>query len=139
MTDVRRLMDNFEKEQTEIYHARSTAAAHERILTTSGIDILCALVAGLMIASSCYSFVISRRQLKRLASAEARIRSVIDNILDGMITVDENGAIHSMNPAAQRMFGYVENEFLGRTFTRLIPKCFDREEDGVVLSFVQLA
>ena len=130
MVGVRRAMDDFTKEQMEIYDVRSAAAAHERILTASGIDLLCAVAAGLMIASSCYSFVICRRQFKKVESADIRIRSVMDNILDGMVTVDESGAILSMNPAARRMFGYTENEFFGDAFARLIPKCFDREIDG---------
>ena len=75
----------------DIYNVRSAAAAHERILTTSGIDVLCVIVAGLMIGSSCYSFVICRRQFKKLADADMRIHSVIENILDGMITVDAEG------------------------------------------------
>ena len=130
MVEVRRLIDDFEKEEIDVYKVRSAAAAHERILTTVGIDFLCALAAALMIVSSCYSFVISRRQLKKLESAEVRIRSVIDNILDGMITVDESGVICSMNPAAKRMFGYAQDEFFSDTFTRLVPKCFDPEIDS---------
>ncbi len=132
MEGVRRLMDRFAMEQMEIYEVRSAAAAHERILTTSGIDLLCAVAAALMIASSCYSFVICRRQFHKLKNADIRIRSVMDNILDGMITVDEAGAIHSMNPAARRMFGYTDGEFQGDAFARLIPKCFDRDADGAL-------
>jgi two-component system cell cycle sensor histidine kinase/response regulator CckA len=134
MESVRRLIDRFAMEQMEIYEVRSTAAARERILTTSGIDLLCAVAAALMIASSCYSFVICRRQFRKLENADIRIRSVMDNILDGMITVDEAGAIHSMNPAARRMFGYTDGEFQGVAFARLIPKCFDRDAEGALCS-----
>ncbi|MGI8431882.1 MAG: CHASE3 domain-containing protein [Chthoniobacterales bacterium] len=132
MSGVRTALDKFTKEQMEIYEVRSAAAAHERILTTTGIDLLCALVAALMIASSCYSFILCRRQFSKLESADIRIRSVIDNILDGMITVDAQGAICSMNPAARRMFDYTEDAFQGTNFARLIPKCFSREIAGEV-------
>ncbi len=132
MVGVRRDMDDFTKEQMEIYEVRSAAAAHERILTTTGIGLLCAVVAGLMIASSCYSFVICRRQFKKLESADIRIGSVIDHILDGMVTVDESGTICSMNPAARRMFGYTGNQFFGDAFVSLIPKCFEREMNGTL-------
>ncbi len=133
MAGVRLELDNFTKEQVEIYEVRAAAAAHERILTATGIDTLCVLAAGLMIASSCYSFILCRRQIKKLDSAEIRIRSVIDNILDGMITVDASGTICSMNPAARRMFGYVDAEFAGHSFSQLVPRCFDREVAGAVL------
>ncbi|MBA3961993.1 MAG: PAS domain S-box protein [Chthoniobacterales bacterium] len=134
MTAVRRNIDTFTKDQMEIYNVRSGAAARERILTASGIDFLCGVVAVLMIASSSYSFVICRRQFKKLKSADIRIRSVINNILDGMVTVDRTGVVRAMNPAAQRMFGYGENDFVGDPFARLIPKCFDRKIDGASCS-----
>ena len=127
MAGVRLRLDGFTKEQMEIYEVRSRAAARERILTATGIDLFCVLVAGLMIASSCYSFILCRRQFKKLDSADIRIRSVIDNILDGMITVDATGSVCSMNSAARRMFGFREGEFSGVNFARLVPQCFDRE------------
>lgn len=132
MAEVRHLMEAFSKEQMEIYNVRSAAATRERILTTSGIDVLCALAAFLMIGSSCYSFIASRRQFKKLESADVRMRAVIDNILDGMITIDAQGAIFSMNPAARRMFGYTDDEYLEHSFTQIIPKCFGLAVDGAL-------
>ncbi|HEY1581979.1 MAG TPA: PAS domain S-box protein, partial [Chthoniobacterales bacterium] len=131
MTEVRRSMDQFEREQIDLYRLHAAAAARERILTASGIDLFCALAAILMIASSSYSFVLCRRQLKKLEGADTRIRSVVDHVLDGMITIDNGGAIYSMNPAAKRMFGYTGNQFFGDEFTRLIPKYFERESDAL--------
>ena len=124
MNEARRTMDKLEKEQTDLYQARSAAAAHERFLTIVGIDLFCAVAAGLMIASSFYSYCLCRRQLRKLASADTRMQSVIDQILDGMITIDEKGAVYSMNPAARRMFGYAEGDPLADDFTQLIPTCF---------------
>ncbi|MEO6872585.1 MAG: PAS domain S-box protein [Chthoniobacterales bacterium] len=134
MAGVRRALDKFAEEQVNIYEVRTAAVAHQRILTTSGIAILCAIAIGLMIASSVYSFVICRRQFRKLESADVRMHAVIDHILDGMVTIDESGAISSMNPAARRMFGYSENEFCGDELARLIPQCFDREAEGGVRS-----
>ena len=132
MNNVRRAMEQFEKQQSDIYKVRSSAAARERILTATGIDLLCALAAALMLVSSSYSFVLYRRQLQKLQSADTRIRSVVDNILDGMITLDENGTVYTMNPAAKQMFGYRENEFFGDDFTQLIPHCLGRDADASV-------
>jgi methyl-accepting chemotaxis protein len=57
---------------------------------------------GLLIISNSYGFILVRRQLAKLEGAETHIRSVIENILDGMITVDDGGVIRSMNPAAKK-------------------------------------
>ncbi|MEO6970167.1 MAG: PAS domain S-box protein, partial [Chthoniobacterales bacterium] len=118
MNEVRRMMDKFEKQQTELYLARFASAAHDRFWTTLGIDLFCAVAAGLMIASSFYSY--------RLC--------VIDQILDGMITIDEKGAVYSMNPAAKRMFGYTEGDPFAQDFTHLIPNFFFDAPDSPVAS-----
>ena len=81
-------------EQIDVYKVRSSAATHERILTATGINLFCAFAAGLLLVSGSYGFVLCRRQLQKLQGADTRIRSVIDNILDGMITLDENGSIY---------------------------------------------
>ncbi|MEO5754620.1 MAG: PAS domain S-box protein, partial [Chthoniobacterales bacterium] len=134
MGEVRGFVSQFEKTQMEIYRVRSAAAGRERILTATAIDLFCALAAALMIVSSSYSFVLCRRQLRKLESADHRIRAVIENILDGMITIDEKGAIYSMNPAAKRMFGYKESEYFGDDFTRVVPRYFAREGNGTLVN-----
>src|SRR2546423_5085607 len=47
-----------------------------------------------------------------------------------MIAVDEIGAIKTMNPAAERMFGCRDNEMIGHNFTRLVPKRYEGEHDA---------
>jgi PAS domain S-box-containing protein len=54
-----------------------------------------------------------------------RIRSIVDNVADGIVTFDENGVIESFNPAAEKIFGYEAEEMLGTGIRRLAP---DREE-----------
>jgi PAS domain S-box-containing protein len=131
---VRRAIEQFDKEQLDLYQTRSAAAERDRILQVWAIELCCALAAALMIGSSGYNCVLYRRQLKKLRGADTRIRAVVDHIFDGMITIDENGVITSMNPAVQRMFGYRPNESFGRRLTALIPKYFPRENDGTALA-----
>ncbi|MDB5948509.1 MAG: sensor protein, partial [Massilia sp.] len=52
---------------------------------------------------------------------EAKIRSVVDNVADGLITIDELGMIESINPAAAAMFGYSLHEVAGSNVDMLIP------------------
>ncbi len=48
-----------------------------------------------------------------------RIRSIVDNVVDGIVTFDENGTIESLNPAAERVFGYQAAELVGTAIARL--------------------
>jgi PAS domain S-box-containing protein len=50
-----------------------------------------------------------------------RIRSIVDNVVDGIVTFDENGVIESFNPAAELIFGYQAEEVLGKAIRLLAP------------------
>ena len=49
--------------------------------------------------------------------SEARTRSVLDNVADGIVTVDDDGIIESFNRAATNLFGYEEPEARGLPFS----------------------
>ena len=130
MTEIREMLKAFEKNEASVYEARSNAATRERIIKTSALAILCVFAVGLLIVSNSYSFVLVRRQLAKLEGVETRIRSIIENILDGMITVDEQGVICSMNPSAEKMFGCINNEMVGHKFTKLVPKSYGKPKSS---------
>jgi two-component system cell cycle sensor histidine kinase/response regulator CckA len=122
MGNIRQMLANFEKNELSVYELRTNSANRQGILKTMALGVLAFLAVSLLIVSNSYSFVMVRRQVTKLEGIENRIRSIIENILDGMITVDEAGVIRSMNPAAEKMFGCRDNEMLGHDFTRLISK-----------------
>ncbi|MFL6540179.1 MAG: PAS domain S-box protein, partial [Chthoniobacterales bacterium] len=129
MREVRERISNFEKSELDTYQVRAAAASRQRIIKISALGTLCFFAIILLIASNSYSCVLVRRQLGKLDGVETRIKSIIDNILDGMITVDETGIICSMNPAAEKMFGCINNEMVGHNFTKLVPRTFASEVD----------
>ena len=140
MADIRQMLTNFEKNELNLYELRESSATRQRILRTSALALLALVAVSLLVVSNSYSFVLVRRQLSELEGAETHIRSVIDNILDGMITVDDSGVIRSMNPAAERMFGCRDNEMIGHNFTRLVPQRYESEHDSkpVVCNWTEL-
>ena len=52
--------------------------------------------------------------------AETHLRAIIDNMLDGLITLNENGDILSLNSSAARMFGYTVAEVVAQDIRLLI-------------------
>lgn len=51
---------------------------------------------------------------KALRNSEARIRAVMDNVVDGIVTLKEDGTIESINPATTEIFGYEADELIGK-------------------------
>jgi PAS domain S-box-containing protein len=62
-----------------------------------------------------------------LRDQEARLRSVVQTAVDGIVVIDERGIIEAFNPAAERLFGYGSAEVLGRNVSMLMPLPY-REE-----------
>ena len=52
--------------------------------------------------------------------SEARTRSVLENVADGIVTVSDDGVIQSFNRAAAELFGYSEEEAIGKPFAMMV-------------------
>ncbi|WP_292934129.1 diguanylate cyclase [Noviherbaspirillum sp.] len=52
---------------------------------------------------------------------ELHVRTVVDSVGEGIITISKNGTIESFNRAASRIFGYSPEEIIGCNITTLIP------------------
>jgi len=66
---------------------------------------------------------------KALEDSETNKRAVIDNIAEGIVTINERGIIESFNPAAERMFGYLAAEAIGNNVNFLLPDKERAEHD----------
>lgn len=55
-------------------------------------------------------------------SRQVRLQSILENISDGIITIDERGMIETFNTAAQKLFGYSFEEAYGQPVTLLMPE-----------------
>lgn len=52
----------------------------------------------------------------------ALLNAIIENAIDGIITIDDKGIIESINPAGCGLFGYQQNEVIGENISMLMPE-----------------
>ena len=83
----------------------------------------------------------SNRELEatseRLRASSAELQAIIDAISLSIVTIDDDGCIQSHNDSAERMFGYADDELIGRPIGDLLPKVFGgdaRQVDAALLS-----
>jgi two-component system sensor kinase FixL len=66
-------------------------------------------------------------------SREAHLRSILATIPDAMVVIDERGHILSFSAAAEKLFGYAEDEVVGENVAILMPSP-DRERHDQYLA-----
>ncbi|KAF0103837.1 MAG: PAS/PAC sensor hybrid histidine kinase [bacterium] len=62
-------------------------------------------------------------------------QAVLDNVLDGIITIDGRGIIASFNLAAERIFGYVVTEVIGHNVSMLMPEPHRGQHDDYLRNY----
>jgi len=75
-------------------------------------------------------------QANRLRESNTQLQAILDNVVDGIITIDEDGHIQSFNHAAQLIFGYEPAEVLGKNLKRLIREPIPSDSMEVLRYFV---
>jgi diguanylate cyclase (GGDEF)-like protein/PAS domain S-box-containing protein len=72
------------------------------------------------VGSQIGEFVERKRAEVALQESEKRMRSVLDNVSDGLATLDSSGIMESANPAVVKLFGYSEQELMTQPMDLLI-------------------
>jgi PAS domain S-box-containing protein len=78
-----------------------------------------------------------RQRVQETAAAEERMRSVVNHVVDGIISIDERGTVASFNPAAERIFGYAGGEIIGKNIKYLMPEPFHSQHDAYIANYLR--
>lgn len=71
-----------------------------------------------------------------LAANEAHLRSILATVPDAMVVIDQIGHVLSFSAAAEKMFGYLETDILGKNVKFLMPSPDRTRHDGYLRDYL---
>ena len=84
-------------------------------------------------------FVERHAATRALRESNDRMRAVVDNMLEGLITISDRNVIEQVNPAAEAMFGYNPGELVGQHLKLLMPQSLAPQADEFLKDVAQKA
>src|SRR5262249_27212850 len=95
--------------------------------------------AGRILGASAIARDITSRKRAELAQrlSEARWKAIVDSAVDGIVGINSEGLIATLNPAAAKMFGYTETEVIGHNVKMLMPAPYREDHDGYLERYLR--
>ncbi len=78
------------------------------------------------------AMVLAGSMTEAFRQSVARLRAILDNVVDGVITVDAAGVIDSANPAAEQIFGHGTGELVGLNLSGLVSDIAKTDVSGAI-------
>lgn len=94
------------------------------IFLSAGIAVIIAIILA--------ALTLLRPIIIALSRESEHLHAVLNNMVDGLITIDRRGNIETFNPAAERIFGYEAREVLGVNVSILLPSNERTAHEGYV-------
>jgi len=77
------------------------------------------------------------RDRQEIQDREARIHAIVDNMAEGVFTIDERGIVESFNQAAEQIFGYYASEVIGQNISILIDDSIAATHDKHIQNYLE--
>lgn len=77
-----------------------------------------------------------RREQQRRKNLDL-MKAIVDTSIDGIVSIGANGIIQSYNRAAEKIFGYSEEEVIGQNVKMLMPDPYQDAHDGFLSNYLK--
>ena len=85
-----------------------------------------------------WQMVTNLKQVKgELEKSHYQLQSIIRNVMDGIIMINDHGEIQGFNPAAEEIFGYSQQEALGKNLKMLMPEPDRGRHDSYIKHYLK--
>ncbi len=71
-----------------------------------------------------------------LDAEQERLRVIMDNVNEGIISINHKGVIYSFNRGAERVFGYSSEDVIGKNIKMLMPEPYSSNHDGYLNRYI---
>ena len=93
--------------------------------------------SGKVVGASKVARDITERKLAEQALREttARLRTLTETAVDGVILIDAHGVVLMFNPACEKLFGYSADTVIGENVKMLMPQPYRHEHDRYITNY----
>lgn len=82
-----------------------------------------------------YTKKLVRDKTASLRESQEKMRAIVENTVDGLITINERGVIETYNVACEKIFGFTPEEVIGQNVKILMPEPYHSEHDGYLKGY----
>ncbi|MCI5050618.1 MAG: PAS domain S-box protein [Rickettsiales bacterium] len=77
------------------------------------------------------------QQAEAIQENQAMLSAIVDNMNDGLITIDDHGIIQSYNNACEKILGHSQKEALGKNISMMMPQPYKAQHDDYLMFYRQ--
>jgi len=78
-----------------------------------------------------------RKAEEAVRGKEALLQSILNVVVDGIVTIDEHGQIISFNRSAEKIFGYSAHEVVGKNIKELMGPPYRDQHDDYIARYLE--
>lgn len=139
LDNIRGLVADFSAQEQLHLKQHNQQLETQRLLTTFVLGAS-ATIGCIGALAAIYLFDQLDRQLTerqiRLRHSKARLQAILDNVVDGIIILDQEGNIQSLNQSAEQMFEHEPTQILGKNLKRLLGNTFSGSSSEILSYFL---